>query len=440
MISEKPVPASRTGRLMQMGRLAGGLASGMLGAGLRQVASGNLPTMGDMLMTPANATRLTNRLSEMRGAAMKVGQLLSMESNDLLPRQLTDVLARLRQEAHAMPLGQVDAVLTQAWGESWQDRFSRFVFTPLAAASIGQVHEAVTVDGDHLAIKIQYPGIRQSIDSDVDNVAGLLSLFKMVPSETLKPLLQEAKLQLHAEADYLAEAQHLEAFAAHLVGDESFIVPRVHGALTTIDVLTMEFTAGEPIENSVDQPQQQRDQLATRLLELSLRELFTWRLVQTDPNFANFLYQRDQDRIVLLDFGATRRYTEERRDALGRLLLAGMRDDTVMLKQAAIEVGYLDASDEQAYADAIIGLLHMATEPARVQGAFDFTASDLAERMSQLLIKLRMETHLWRMPPPDILFLHRKLGGMYMLCSKLQARVDVGKLVEQYARPYSSTC
>ena len=420
---------------MHMGRLAGGLAGGMLGAGMRQVATGKLPTMGDMLMTPANATRLANRLSEMRGAAMKVGQLLSMESNDLLPRQLTEILARLRQEAHAMPLGQVDAVLTQSWGESWQDRFSRFVFTPLAAASIGQVHEAMTVDGHHLAIKIQYPGIRQSIDSDVDNVAGLLSLFNMVPGETLKPLLQEAKLQLHAEADYLAEGQHLEAFAEHLAGDEDFVVPRVYAELTTRDVLTMEFTTGEPIENSVEQSQQQRDHLATRLLGLSLRELFCWGQVQTDPNYANFLYQHGQDRIVLLDFGATRYYTQQRRDALGRLLLAGMDDDMGMLRQAAVEVGYLAGSDAPAYASAILQLLRMATEPARVAGNFDFTANDLAERMSQLLYKLRVESRLWRMPPPEILFLHRKLGGMYMLCSKLQARVDVGKLVKQYVQP-----
>ncbi|MGB5224297.1 MAG: AarF/ABC1/UbiB kinase family protein [Arenicellales bacterium] len=438
MISEKPVPASRAGRLMQMGRLAGGLAGGMLGAGLRQVASGNRPTMSDMLLTPANATRLANRLSEMRGAAMKVGQLLSMESNDLLPPQLTEILARLRQDAHAMPIGQVDAVLTKAWGESWQDRFSRFVFTPLAAASIGQVHEAMTVDGHHLAIKIQYPGIRQSIDSDVDNVAGLLSLFNMVPAETLKPLLQEAKIQLHAEADYLAEAQHLEAFAEHLAGDDGFIVPRVHGELTTVDVLAMEYMAGEPIEKIAGQSQRQRDCLATRLLGLSLRELFSWGLVQTDPNYANFLYQQNQDRIVLLDFGAARCYNQQRRDALGRLMLAGMQDDMVMLKQAAVEVGYLGDSDSPAYVDAIIQLLRMATEPARVAGGFDFTTNDLSQRMSQLLFKLRMENRLWRMPPPDILFLHRKLGGMYMLCAKIQARVDVGKLVEQYARPYSS--
>lgn len=438
MMNEKPVPASRAGRLIHMGRLAGGLAGGMLGAGLRQVAAGNLPTMGDMLMTPANATRLANKLSEMRGAAMKVGQLLSMESNDLLPPQLTEILARLRQQAHAMPIGQVDAVLTQAWGDSWQDRFSRFVFTPLAAASIGQVHEAMTVGGHHLAIKIQYPGIRQSIDSDVDNVARLLSLFNLVPAETLTPLLQEAKKQLHAEADYLAEAQHLEDFAEHLAGDDGFVVPRVHDVLTTSDVLAMEFMAGDSIEKISGRSQQQRDRLATRLLGLSLRELFSWGLVQTDPNYANFLYQQNQDRIVLLDFGATRYYEKQRQHALGRLMLAGMQDDMEMLKQAAVEVGYLGDSDSPAYVDAIMQLLRMATEPTRDTGGFDFTANDLAQRMSQLLFKLRMENRLWRMPPPDILFLHRKLGGMYMLCTKLQAHVDVARLVEQYARPYSS--
>ena len=198
---QKPVPAGRTSRLLQIGRLAGGLAGDMLGSGLRSIASGNMPAMRDLLLTPANAGRVADRLAEMRGAAMKVGQLLSMESADLLPEEMTEVLASLRQQAHAMPLGQVDAILQAAWGTGWEDRFERFSFTPLAAASIGQVHEATTRDGQKLAVKIQYPGVRDSIDSDVDNVASLLRLFRFDPDFNVQPLLQEAKQQLHAEQE-----------------------------------------------------------------------------------------------------------------------------------------------------------------------------------------------------------------------------------------------
>ena len=433
MLREKSVPASRRGRLMQIGRLATGVAGGMIGEGLKQAVTGNMPSISDMLLTPANANRLAERLAEMRGAAMKIGQLLSMEANDLLPDELTNILSRLRQQAHIMPLGEVNDVLVRAWGEGWEDHFSRFVFTPLAAASIGQVHEANTSDGEHLAIKIQYPGVRTSIDSDIDNVTTLLRLVNMIPAQALRPILEEARQQLHIEADYLLEADHLDDFAKRLDGDDSFVVPKVNRSLTTADVLAMGYIEALPIETQVAETQQHRDRLAERLLGLTLREFFEWGLVQTDPNFANFQYQPEQDRLVLFDFGATRRYPSNRRRVFAELMLAGMNEDKKNIERCAIEVGYLDEIDGEEYRDVMVQLISMATEPAREKAAFDFTGSDLAQRMSEYVLKLRMGSQQWRMPPPDILFLHRKLGGMYMLCAKLKARVNVGQLVEQYA-------
>jgi predicted unusual protein kinase regulating ubiquinone biosynthesis (AarF/ABC1/UbiB family) len=170
MQQQRPVPASRFSRLVQLGRLGSGIAGGVVGEGLRQLGSGNRPKAADLLLTPANARRLAERLAEMRGAAMKLGQLLSMEAGDVIPDPLPEILSRLREQANPMPLGQVADVLDAAWGEGWKNRFRRFHFTPLAAASIGQVHEAETKDGRRLAIKIQYPGIARSIDSDLDNV------------------------------------------------------------------------------------------------------------------------------------------------------------------------------------------------------------------------------------------------------------------------------
>ena len=298
-------------RLLQFGRLAGGIAGGAISEGARQIASGKRPSPSALLLTPANAARLADRLSELRGAAMKVGQLLSMEAGDILPPELTEILARLREDAHAMPLGQVAAVLNTAWGVDWSARFRRFSFTPLAAASIGQVHEAETVDGEHLAIKIQYPGVRDSIDSDVANVATLVNLFRLAPRDlALQPLLDEAKRQLHHEADYQREAQLLTDYANRLADDATFVVPRVQPALTTRDVLAMSFLPGERIETVSDAPRATRDRVATHLVGLALREFFDWGLVQTDPNFANFRYEAVHDRIGLLDFGATRPYAE----------------------------------------------------------------------------------------------------------------------------------
>jgi predicted unusual protein kinase regulating ubiquinone biosynthesis (AarF/ABC1/UbiB family) len=222
------VPGGRLSRLGRMARLATGIAGGMLAEGGRQIAQGRMPRASDLLLTPANARRLAEQLANLRGAAMKMGQLLSMDAGDLLPPQLSEILARLRADAQAMPRRQLEGVLVKAWGKDWQRLFADFSWQPLAAASIGQVHRATTLDGRHLALKIQYPGVARSIDSDVDNVATLLRIARLLPDGiNLAPLLHEAKRQLKAEADYLKEAGHLRHFGELLADDDDFVVPSV---------------------------------------------------------------------------------------------------------------------------------------------------------------------------------------------------------------------
>ncbi len=439
MAIERPVTASRLGRLTMLGRLVGGIASGVVSEGAKQLAQGHRPSISDLLLTPGNAKRVADRLSEMRGAAMKVGQLISMDSGHLLPPQLSDVLARLRENAHPMPLGQVAQVLTQAWGKGWERQFKRFSFTPLAAASIGQVHKAELRDGRHLAIKIQYPGIRRSIDSDVGNVATLLRLLKMVPEELeFAPVLDEAKKQLHAEADYQQEAAALTQYAAQLVDDERFTVPEVVEHLTTKEVLAMTYQNGQPIERLVDLPSTERNATAIALLELAMREVFDWGLVQTDPNFANYLYQPDSGRIQLLDFGATRTYPLQQRSAFRCLLHACVEGDDIDITRFAIQVGYLAEDDPAAFRNFVIKLLRTVTEPVREGETYAFGQSDLAQRMSEILIEMRLRSRFGRLPPPDVLFLHRKLGGLYLLLTRMQVTIPVRGLIDPYLETVDS--
>jgi predicted unusual protein kinase regulating ubiquinone biosynthesis (AarF/ABC1/UbiB family) len=414
--------------LVQLGRLGSGIAGGMVGEGLRQLGNGNRPKAADLLLTPANARRLAERLSEMRGAAMKIGQLLSMEAGDILPDPLPDILSRLRDQAHPMPLGQVAAVLDGAWGRDWKSRFRRFHFTPLAAASIGQVHAAETKDGRRLAIKIQYPGIARSIDSDLDNVMALLRMFRLLPAGLeIEPLVAVAKGQLHMEADYLQEAEHLRTYAANLGDQPGLRVPEVAEDLTTATVLAMELVDGEPIETLASAPREVRERVAVRLTELALRELFDWRLMQTDPNFANFRYRAEDDEVILLDFGATRRFEPELVEAFRRLVEASLGDDEQALEQAATDVGYLDPEDGPAYRRAVIDMIVAAAEPARYPGAYDFGVADLSERLGQHVLEMHTQQGFGRIPPPDILYIHRKLGGLYLLLKRLRARVPIGE-------------
>ena len=430
MATERPVTSSRFGRLAMMGRLAGGIVGGAVSEGARQLAQRQRLDVGNMLLTPGNAQRIADRLSEMRGAAMKLGQLLSMDSGNILPEQFSEVLARLRENAHFMPLGQVAQVLNQSWGKGWDSDFERFYFTPLAAASIGQVHEAVLRDGQHLAIKVQYPGIRRSIDSDVDNVSTLFRVFNLLPENIdFTPLLTEAKKQLHLEADYKNEAAALKQYAAHLADDQRFVLPEVIESLTTTEVLAMTYLNGQPIESLAELPANERDTAAASLTELAMREVFEWGLVQTDPNFANYLYESDSNRIQLLDFGATRAYPAPRREALRNLLAACIEGDDTDIERCATQVGYLSADDVSDYRTFVIRLLRMATEPCRERECYAFGSSDLVQRMSNILIEMRLRNQHGKMPPPDVLFLHRKLGGLYLLLSRLRANIPVHKLI-----------
>jgi predicted unusual protein kinase regulating ubiquinone biosynthesis (AarF/ABC1/UbiB family) len=135
MSKTSSVPRNRVSRFARLGGLAGGIAGGMLAEGLRQLSRGNLPRPSELVLTPANARRVAEQLASLRGAAMKLGQLLSMDSGALLPPELTEILARLRADAQPMPMSQLVAVLQQSWGKGWEGTFRQFSFTPLAAAS-----------------------------------------------------------------------------------------------------------------------------------------------------------------------------------------------------------------------------------------------------------------------------------------------------------------
>ena len=191
---------------------------------------------------------------------MKLGQMISLDAGDVLPAELTAILARLRDAAHVMPPAQLNQVLVAEWGPDWRRHLAAFDATPIAAASIGQVHRAVLPDGRKLAIKVQYPGIAASIDADVDNVATLLRMSGLLPAQLdIAPLLAEAKRQLHEEADYRREAAQMRRYGELLAGDPAFVMPQSVEALCGDRILAMDFIPGSPIETLEQAPPETRD-------------------------------------------------------------------------------------------------------------------------------------------------------------------------------------
>ena len=369
----RAVPTGRLARLGGFGRLAGGVAGGMLAEGARRLAQGERPRRGDLVLIPANAARVADRLSHLRGAAMKLGQMISMDAGDVLPPELSAILARLRNQGYRMPPQQLDQVLTREWGRDWRRRFRHFEAAPVAAASIGQVHRATLPDGRRLAIKVQYPGVAESIDSDVDNVATLLRVSGLLPRGLdIAPLLQEAKRQLAEEADYTREGEQMRAYAARLDGDARYVVPTLEPELTTRNVLAMSFVEGQAIETLEGASQEARDAAMTALVTLVLRELFEFGVMQTDPNFANYRWQADTGALVLLDFGATRAVPAATADAYRRLIEAGLARDRDMIREVAVETGFIGVEAARAHRGAVDRIIAAIDAALNRPGAFDF--------------------------------------------------------------------
>jgi predicted unusual protein kinase regulating ubiquinone biosynthesis (AarF/ABC1/UbiB family) len=429
----RAVPSGRLARLGAFGRLAGGVAGGVIAEGARRLADGERPRMGELLLTPANVTRVADQLSNLRGAAMKLGQMISMDAGDLLPPELSTIMARLRNSANHMPPAQLQTVLAKHWGKDWRRRFARFGAGPIAAASIGQVHRATTHDGRVLAIKVQYPGVKQSIDADIDNVATLLRISGLLPKELdIAPLLVEAKRQLHEEADYTREAMMMQRYAALLADDERFVVPAFDPEFSDGDVLAMSFIEGVPAESLEDAAQDVRDATMDTLIGLVLRELFEFGFMQTDPNFANYRYQPETGKLVLLDFGAARDVRIETARGYHALLMAGLDGNRDAVRAAGLSAGFFNPAAVERHPAAMDRMIDVIIAEITKPGPFDFGDRAFVGTMREEGMTIAQDRAAWHIPPIDTLFVQRKVSGTALLAARLKARVDVRALVEAW--------
>lgn len=429
----RQVPSGRLSRFSQFGRLAGSVAGGMIAEGARRFAGGERPQLRDMLLTPANVGKIADRLSHLRGAAMKLGQMISMDAGDLLPAELSEIMGRLRDNAHHMPPAQLQQVLAREWGPGWRTRFERFDLRPIAAASIGQVHRAVTRDGRELAIKVQYPGVRESIDADVDNVATLLRMSGAIPRGIdITPLLAEAKLQLAEEADYEREGEQMALFGRLLADTPEVVVPTLDPALTTSRVLAMTFLEGHPVETLETAPQADRDTAMQTLMTLVLRELFEFGVMQTDPNFANYRFEPLTGRLVLLDFGAARPVDPGTAQGYRRLLRTGMAGDRAAVRQAALAAGFLGPTAVARHGARLDRMIDVIIGELNRPGLFDFGDRRFVGALRDPGLEIAADTAAWHVPPADILFVQRKISGTALLAARLRARVDVKMLIQPW--------
>uniref|UniRef100_A0A2K5LQW4 Coenzyme Q8B n=1 Tax=Cercocebus atys TaxID=9531 RepID=A0A2K5LQW4_CERAT len=402
---ERKVPASRISRLANFG--------GRTGCGLG-----------------------LERSAEMAKEVLPGGRRESY--NSFISPQLQRIFERVRQSADFMPRWQMLRVLEEELGRDWQAKVAFLEEVPFAAASIGQVHQGLLKDGTEVAVKIQYPGVAQSIQSDVQNLLAVLKMSTALPAGLFaEQSLQALQQELAWECDYRREAACAQNFRQLLANDPFFRVPAVVKELCTTRVLGMELAGGVPLDQCQGLSQDLRNQICFQLLTLCLRELFEFRFMQTDPNWANFLYDATSHQVTLLDFGASREFGTEFTDHYIEVVKAAADGDRDRVLQKSRDLKFLTGFETKAFSDAHVEAVMILGEPFATQGPYDFGSGETARRIQDLIpVLLR---HRLRPPPEETYALHRKLAGAFLACARLQAHIACRDLFQDtYHRYWAS--
>lgn len=292
----------------------------------------------------STARRFRMLLNDLGPTFVKLGQILSTRG-DLLPAEFIDELAMLQDQVEPIPLEQVHAQIRGSLGKEVQELFAHIDPTPLAAASIAQVHRAVTLGGDEVVVKVQRPGISERIDSDLTVLRSLARLLEAVVEETgvytPSGIVDEFDRAIHEELDFVNEATNIRAFLANHAEREYLKIPRVYEELSSRRVLTLEFIRGVKI-NQAQLSQEARETIARHLLDGSFRQLFEDGLFHGDPHPGNILVLEDH-RLALLDFGVVGRLTKPMQETLVMLCLAVALKDSDSVARILYRVGVPDA-------------------------------------------------------------------------------------------------
>lgn len=376
----------------------------------------------------ANVEVLVKELGRLKGSAMKVGQTLSLYGESLFPKEVNDILKNLQTQAQPLSWSAMRAALLNELGE---ERVAELDIeqTPVAAASIGQVYRAkIRATGETIALKVQYPGVEEAIDSDMKLLKVILALPGIFPGGLrLEHLLAEIRDMFMQEIDYTFEIRFVDKFREELQSDSRYLVPKTYPRYSSRRVLATEYMHGVRADDAQIQnlTLERRNRLGEAYFDLYLRELLDFKIVQTDPHLGNYLIQIDphgeNDRLVLFDFGAMREAPEPFLVHYQNLMLGGVTRDARLVEKGGRGLGLLQPEDTLALVNDYVELCYLLCEPFATSEAYDWGVSDLPKRVAAKVTHVAFSYKL-RAPPREIVFLDRKLGGVFIFLSVLKCR------------------
>jgi predicted unusual protein kinase regulating ubiquinone biosynthesis (AarF/ABC1/UbiB family) len=359
-------------------------------------------------------------LSELKGPAMKLAQIMS-QWDDLLPPELANELARLQRQAEPMPWPKIREALVLQYGDI-QTHFREIEERPFASASMGQVHKAVTHEGETVVLKVQYPGLAEVLESDLKQVRRIMGLgrwFK-VPQARLNALFEELAAGLRDELDYHAEAQALARYRERYQDNPALVIPEPLFELSGQHVLAMRFVDGTPLRDLESADDATRQKVAVALADWITEELFTYRELHADPHAGNFACD-EQGRLVIYDLGAVIPVPEARLKAMMQLLDATLAQDPMAMDDALMKMGGRQGQG------APLALYRESAEcitPLFAPGEQDFSDVRVHRRLRELTPKVWAAMDRLQ-PPADTLLLSRALNGHYWNLVRLKARLDM---------------
>ncbi|MBN2384856.1 AarF/ABC1/UbiB kinase family protein [bacterium] len=418
----------QTGRLkrfMSLGSLSGLVGASYLGHRLKSTIVSPDKAAEDLQQTNIrNAKRIARTFGNLKGAVMKVGQMMSLQAG-LFPEEFTAELSTLQQDSPSIPFELIQNQIEHELGAPINKLFKSFDQTAFASASIGQVHRAVLPEGTEVAIKVQYPGVAAMVDSDMKN---LRMLFRSIARYKLNMdvliIWSEIRERLEEELNYDHELQNILDFRARFQDDPKILIPEPIPEYCTRQVLTLEYISGLSWRDLIAPsfPETTRNELALTLFRCLLRQLFDFRLLHADPNLANFNFRQD-GRLILYDFGCVKHFSQTFMDNYKQLVIHAVRADYQELMNDLKKIGFSWTPETAIDEKLIKQFTQTILRPYLVDQPYDFGEATLHVELFDIISQY-LPNEVKFTIPPDMVFLDRVIGGMYGNMMKLRARAN----------------